>query len=305
MRQRLAPVLLAGLLAVVVAACGGGQTESVTTPGGASNVLAAAAGKARDAGSSKLALSVEVTVPGQQRPATLAGEGAFDYRNERGTLTFDLGNLVGGLGGALGGSSQVEVVLDRTVVYMNFPALAQLLGGKPWIKLDLAELGKQAGVDLGELQALGQSDPSSFLQYLRGAASLQTVGTETVRGTKTTHYKAQIDFAKAIASVPEAERAQLKSGLDQLEKQTGSRTLPVDAWVGEDGLVRKIEVTYPAVAGGAPTSVTIELYDYGTPVQVTVPPADQVTDFAAIAALAGSGSSTSGGETATAPSTTP
>ena len=315
MRRRVAAAFFAGLLALALAACGGGgssapaSTPAATTQQSATDVLASASEKARSAGSSKIALSVSLPLPGKTAPSTLTGDGAFDYANERGTLNFDVGDLLSGLaGGALGGSSKLQLVLDKNVLYLNFPALGQLLGGKPWIKLDPAELSKQQGLNLGQLQTIGQSDPSAFLDYLGGVASLQRVGTETVRGTETTHYKAEIDFDKVLANAPADAKAGLKATIDQLAQQTGKRSVPVDVWVGNDGLVRKIMLSYPAVAGstGSPSTVTVELYDFGTPVNVTVPPADQVTDFAQIAALAGMGSSsTSGSATATvAPTTT-
>jgi len=309
MRRSVTAALIAGLLAVGLAACGGGsssetQSAPATTQANGTAMLASASEKARAAGSSKIALSVSLQLPGKSAPSTLTGNGAFDYANQRGTLTFDVGDLLSGVaGGVLGGSSKLELVLDNNVIYLNFPALGQLLGGKPWIKLDLAELSKQQGLNLGQLQTIGQSDPSAFLSYLSGVASVQRVGTDTLRGTETTHYKAEIDFDKVLANAPPAAKAGLQATIDQLKQQTGSQTLPIDVWIGDDGLVRKIVFTYPKTgSGSSPSSVTVELYDYGTPVNVAVPPADQVTDFSQIAALAGGvSSSTSGRATATTP----
>ena len=50
-------------------------------------------------------------------------------------------------------------------------------------------------------------------------------------------------------------------------------TAPVDVWIGDDGLVRRIRVE----EGSSPA--TIEFYDFGVDVAVQAPPTDQVQDI--------------------------
>ena len=52
-------------------------------------------------------------------------------------------------------------------------------------------------------------------------------------------------------------------------------------WVGEDGLVRKLEMTMsmtePGTAQAAAASMSYEMFDYGEPVHITLPlPAETV-----------------------------
>lgn len=293
MRRRLALALLAALLPLAVAACGSssgggesdGQPASVAVD--AANPLAAAAAKTLAAGSSKVSFSAAVALPGQGGSGELTGEGAFDYASRRGELTFDLSALLGNLG-ALGEGSdgKAVIVFDKLVLYMNFPLLANLLpGGKEWIKIDLATVGEQQGVDLGAFVQAGQNDPSQFLTYLNGADQIEEVGEETVRDVATTHYKAVIDFEKTLQQAPEELRAQLQQTLDDLRAQGGATTRPIEVWVDADGFVRRVLLDSAADAQAAGNVVTMEFFDYGTDVTVDIPSSDQVTDLAELGGL--------------------
>ena len=58
----------------------------------------------------------------------------------------------------------------------------------------------------------------------------------------------------------------------------GVTKLPVDVWVGADGYVRK--VTYAQHSGKSQSAkITMEMYDFGSPVTITAPPAATVIDF--------------------------
>lgn len=294
--------VLAVLAAVFLAACGGGSSggeggETVATTEAASgdSVLAAAATKATTAGSSKVDFTITTQIPGQDGPVTLSGNGAFDYENQTGQLTYDFSELFAATGQSLG-DDPVEVILDGNVFYMKFPLLSNLVpGGKPWIKFDVQKLGEEQGLDLSQLQQLNQGDPSQILGYLRGSGSVEEVGPETIDGVETTHYKAVIDLDKVASQAPPELQAQVQEQIDQLKKQTGVGELPMEVWVDGDGLPRRILYTFEAsLTGGedkTSTILTMNFTDYGVDVQVEPPPADQVTD---ITELAGAASTSSG-----------
>ena len=109
----------------------------------------------------------------------------------------------------------------------------------------------------------------------------------SIRGVDTTHYQATLDLGKAIdrAEVPPA----LREKLEQLLTPQGADApkLPADVWVDGDGLVRRIRLhldlgSFLGAAGNgdsaaAPSmTVSMDLYDFGAPVNVVAPPADQV-----------------------------
>jgi hypothetical protein len=117
------------------------------------------------------------------------------------------------------------------------------------------------------------------------------VGPETVRGVATTHYRFDVDSAKALAKLPADAHAAIKAFIAQL----GITATPMEAWIDAEGRIRRIHATIdtskstaspspllsglPATALRKSTDLTMELFDYGAPVSVTVPAADEVTDF--------------------------
>lgn len=301
--RRLILILVPVLAALSLAACGGGSGGDAvvsTQAGSADSILAAAASNASGAGSSRVDFTVTMQIPEQEGPVTLSGQGAFDYEARRGELTYDFGDLFAALGQTLPGADEpVEIILDGNVFYMKFGLLSNLVPGvKPWIKFDLESLAGQEGLDLSQFQSLNQGDPSQVLEYLRAAGSVEEVGTEEVRGVETTHYKGVIDLDQVAELAPADARDQLQQSIDQLKEQAGLTELPVEVWVDGDGLPARIQYSFDGsmLAGGEgegfKTIFTMELYDWGTEVNVEPPPAGEVTDSSELTGLAGGGTGT-------------
>jgi len=285
MHRSLPLALVAAFLVLLVAACGGDEgggdgANAVSESAPAQERVAAAAAATTDAGTSKLSFSAAVTVPseGKAEEARLTGEGEFDYEARRGRLTYDLGQLLEAEGQA-SADGEAEVVFDRSVLYLRFPTLARVLPrGKEWVRLDLEKLGAMQGVDLTQLSQLNQN-PSQLLDYLRATSSeIEEVGEEDVRGDPTTHYRARIDLDKVPEQVPEDARAAVRASIDALQRQLGSSTLPVDVWIDDDGRVRRFQQAISAQ--GSDVELTVELYDFGTDVDVSAPPERETVNLA-------------------------
>jgi hypothetical protein len=175
---------------------------------------------------------------------------------------------------------------DR-VLYVNSAQLSQSIpGGKPWVRLDLQQLGEKLGVDLNQLGAnasAGQS-PGDILDLLRSVGAVQTVGNETVDGASTTHYRATIELDQVAKNLggPLGQVA-----YDELTKSGAPTSVPVDVWVGDDGLVHRasIDETVPVQSGGTATfQVQLDVSDYGAAADVEAPPSDQVLDVTGLLA---------------------
>ena len=284
-RVRLVVAFLA-LFAMALAGCGGGNEPS---GGGGDNAspneaVAAAATKTSDAGSSRVSFTIEMTDVGSQ-PVRMTGDGLFDSKTREGRMTMDLSQLGQAAGAQLG---KAQVVFQDFTLYMKFPFLRQLQPNlKPWLKFDLQALGKQQGFDLGQLSQLNQGDPTQALAYLRGASSdTKKVGEEDVRGTQTTHYHMTVDLKKVAANAPPEQRKQVQASIDEIVSKTGVRQVPTDVWIDDDGLVRRIRIAYKdfQFTGSQKGDMTMtqELYDFGVEVNVSPPPADQVSDISDI-----------------------
>ena len=117
------------------------------------------------------------------------------------------------------------------------------------------------------------------------SGSIEAVGSEELRGVETSHYRATIDVAKLEQLVPEAQRQSL-GGLDETAKQAGVTEIPLEIWIDADQQVRKLSIDLDAKQPGSDQavkgSVVVELYDYGKPLEIELPPADQVVDAATL-----------------------
>ena len=165
--------------------------------------------------------------------------------------------------------------MDGAVMYMKVPGATEAFGADTeWVSMDLDRLATAEGVDLSQLQAGANNDPTQVLQALRGASDdVEEVGAEEVRGVATTHYRGTMDLRKA-AEQQGVDREQL----DRLLAQVGSDTMPMDVWIDDDGRARRMRMS-PPTPGSTETTMTIDLFDYGTDEGIQVPPADQVTDI--------------------------
>jgi hypothetical protein len=295
--------LIALLSAAFLAACGNTKTPTQTPQ----QIVSGAAAATAAAKSSKIDITVLTSGVSGSGDMTIAGMGAFDYgaRTGRMTMTVPTGTT----------SMTLEMVLSGTLIYEKLPDVAaQQLGGKPWIKIDLADLSKLVSFDVSTLASSQSSNPAQALDFLRGVSSdVKEAGSETIRGAKTTHYQFTVDVAKAAAAAPEAQ----KQAMQHLAELYKDQQFSFDAWIDGDGRLRKMtyavdlaKLKMPAEATAAmgakaltgTITSTIELYDFGTAVKADVPPADQVTDFQTLMSSFKSGaseSSVSGSGTAT------
>ena len=288
---------LLALVAALAAGCGGGGSSVATAEPISFGELAQAATASADATTGRFAFSMEITFPGADEPFAFTGDGAFDATANRASLTIDMSSFASLLGGLFPGAAgaggpdlddpdawKIEALQDGFVMYMRFAAVAnQLPAGKSWVRLDLRKAGSTQGIDLEQLQRFTNSGPREMLDYLRAVSGgIETVGTEDLRGVETTHYYAIVDLLRYEKLAPPAEREKLRSLVGEVVEQSGIGKIPVDVWVDELGLVRKLAMAFSATQPGtteqATASMSFELYDYGTEVEIELPPAAQVVE---------------------------
>ena len=117
------------------------------------------------------------------------------------------------------------------------------------------------------------------------AAASRETGAETVRGTATTRYEAEVDLAAAaeleIEGASEPARLARRRAFQTMSARLRKETMPAEVWVGADRRIRRLLVRFDAAAAEltASTSLTLELYDFGTPVSVEPPPPSEVADL--------------------------
>lgn len=208
----------------------------------------------------------------------ITANGSFDERAHTGQMTMDLSGVPGISSLAGAGEGKVQMVMLYPDIYMHMPFLAgKLPEGKTWMKLDITKAAAAAGVNASSLSSLDQSDPTQFLEYLRGSAGgVVSLGSQTVEGVPTTHYHGELELSRVLANVPSGEQAAAKSALEQLGS---GGAFPVEVWIDAQGRVRRIEMSFGGAgtaAAGLSANVTIAFKSYGPVPPVTPPPAGEV-----------------------------
>jgi hypothetical protein len=252
--MRRAAVLTA--IALAAAGCGGGSSVS-------GDPVARAAAKTAHAGS----LKADFIISGSSLDGT--GSGVFDNdKRGSGKLTLAVRSQ--------GQSVLVDTIVTGPVLYMRSDVFRQagLPAGKEWVRLDLAALAKQQGVDLGSLTASNPS-PTGGLAYLRGSGGqVDKVGGEKVQGVDTTHYKTTVDLERAARRASGRARESIR----RVIRVSGVKRIPVEAWIDGNGYVRKMIYTEHASRKQS-AKVTMELHDFGPHVAIASPPSASVIDF--------------------------
>ena len=253
----------------------GGACLSLTACGGATAIdpVASAATKTAKVESARFHVDTTETA-GRLGPLHLSADGVADNATHSMEMTMDLSSIAQALGSQAGSPDQwkADVLLDGTVVYMRLPVLSRLLpGAKPWLKLDLQRLGAKVGVNFSQLMQSAESqDPTQALHMLESVGEVLKAVTEQVSGVDTTEYRGTVDPQKVVAKLS-------GTGIERFARELGTQPIPVQVWIGDDGLVRKLHESLSV--GAASLDMTFELSDFGTPVNVTAPPAAEVTDI--------------------------
>jgi hypothetical protein len=127
---------------------------------------------------------------------------------------------------------------------------------------------------------------------------VEQVGEEDVRGVHTTHYSGSYTLEDALAALPADQQDKARRAFDSfgLPEDAKTQPIPFDAWVDDEGLVRRIESSFDPSAlapEGTPapvgkTTTRLEFFDFGTPVDFEVPSDDEVQDISDLRSSASS-----------------
>jgi hypothetical protein len=268
MRRTLVAAPLLGVL-MLAAGCGAGVDEA-SKPTSPRHAIFAAAEKTA-ATSARVFMTMEMQTGGEAM--TMEAEGAFADDSGRMTMNMDVA----------GEEMAVEMILAPGAYFMKFPPelMQELPGAKQWVRLDFDAL-EDAGIDMEAFEDFQQGDPSRTLDMLRAVSDdFAKVGTESVRGVPTTRYHGTLDLEK-VAELAPTERS--RKAYETLIDQAKVTSFPMDVWLDADGYARRMVYAVTMSEGGDDLTmeITLELWDFGVDVDVTPPPADQVTDLAAL-----------------------
>jgi hypothetical protein len=263
--------LSAFALAATLGACGGNDggakdTGTADAGGGATAVnvvdLAKSIGdQAADASSAHMKITAQAA--GQD----ITGEGDLKFGSDDAAMTMDMGTPEG----------SISMVFVDGLLYMKLPQ--ELEPGKPWLKID-PDGDNTVAKSLGGLdeQLSKNADPRAALKEFEKSGQITSTKKETLDGKETTHYTITVDVQKLADG--QTNPAQKKAMQDVIA--AGVKEFPVDVWVdGEDLPVRFALATPTPDGKGGMTSVKVQVdySDWGKPVTVAAPPADQTAEL--------------------------
>ncbi len=269
-------------MALMVAAAALGAGAGCGADDVSPSEIAEAAERTTAAGGARIEMEMTMPGPGGEE-IELVATGVTDMAQQKGRMTIDLSRVPGGEG-------ELEQIFEGFVLWMRMPALDERLpDGAEWVRIDLRKATKAAGIDIGQF-AQGGNDASKQLEFLRATGEVEKEGRTEVRGVTTTHYSGTIDYRKYPKLVPAAERARARKSVEAIIELAGGQSkVPVEVWIDEKDLVRRMRMDVPMkLPGQRPVDMEMdyELYDFGIPVDVEPPPADEVIDYTELAAEA-------------------
>ncbi|MGW3287001.1 LppX_LprAFG lipoprotein [Streptomyces sp. NPDC001002] len=255
----------AGLAVLLCAGCAG-----VTGGAGGSSDSSAAAALARAARATESVPSVHYRisgrVPKQGKVETEASVASKPMRARMVTTSRSDGN-----------STEAELRLVGGVLYQKATdnGVAQQAHGRHW-----ADFGPDAKftasgglkMDVGGLRDQVGQNPARDAAFLAAADDVRRTGTETVAGTRTAHYTGTATLDHLRDSVTGKAKADLAQ-----YKQLGVDELTLDVWVDGDDHVRRLRTQ--GFGRHGELDVTVTLLDFGKPVTVRAPAADDTVDL--------------------------
>lgn len=227
------------------------------------------------AGTARVAVVATVEdVPIVDQFTLTVAEGEADLAEQRAHLRREMGGL-----GSIPLVNRllpeaVEMIHDGRDTYLRLP----VDGERSWVRLSDADNDAAAGPGA---TAPGLTNPAAALALLHVLDGMPEVrGEETVRGQPSTRFRVLIDLDRAIEGL--SGRAQdVARALRQLR---GSNRLPMDVWLDDDDRVTRLRYAVrPELPTIGPLTITsdLELYDFGTPVDIQTPAPGEIVDVPA------------------------
>jgi hypothetical protein len=272
MRARLIGTIVAmAATAFALAGCGSGGSSSDTPSAGSAVVRAADVTGATSA--YRFRAMMHMT-----GPATITDRmsGTILRASNKGSINLEQ-NL-------LGHSMAIDERFSGRTFWVSASGIpdASKLTDKPWLRYNIASTLDELG--LGGLPS-GGSDPSQFLTYLKGVRDhAHKLGTATIDGVQTTRYAATVNLHDYVRQVSAGQRAQATKAVRRLISTIGSDELGVQVWIDDHNLARRMSMSFPECVGDEHLhlSMTVDMFDFGTKANVTLPSASQSYDITSL-----------------------
>lgn len=205
-----------------------------------------------------------------QLPRGISGDGALRF-DDAGPAMQITQRIQAGNGAAL----ELGLVVLPDAAFVRPPANADsaLPPGKTWLRVD-ARSPDPVISQFGQLvQAIrDNADPTKSFAQFGAAVTIVEASEEPLDGVRAVRYKLRVDLAKAAARQADPT---IKQSLQQ-SVQSGLTTLEYTLWLDASNRTMRVSVDQPLPGDQGSFTLDVRYRDWGQPVQIDPPPADQV-----------------------------
>ena len=244
--------LAAGLLGLAIAATV--LAVRLGDEGDTADVLTRAQEAARSIGTFRFKMTQSIPGGGAATPfSTVTMDGAADLKAERSRFVLvTKGSRF---------SLRCEMIADGEELYIHVDPRRRAQIAAEWVRSDTPTM--LAGGTF-------QFRPDRLYRDARGIfEDLKRKDTKELRGVQTTRYAGTLDFASFLPAPVNSPRPTTGFDLD----------LPVEVFVDERGLIHRMALTVSAPrAPSTAFKVTVDFFDYGDPIDISLPASDAVKD---------------------------
>lgn len=280
-------VLLLPVVAVVLAGCGGSDDDSGSTaalPTASSpapstplrTFTSLTELSAATSAQQKIDKTARITISGGQANQTGQPQSTI---NGDGTLRYDDAGPALQLTEQLssGGSPPVQLglVVLPDVAFVRPPPNSGLTlpAGKTWVRIDPAStdpVSKQFGQLIQSIR--DNADPTRSFAQFGDAITIVDSAEEQLEGSPAVRYRLRVDMAKAAANQSDVA---IKQNLQQ-SVQSGLTALEYTLWLDGQNRLLRVLVDQPLPQNQGTFTLDAHYRDWGRPMQIDQPPADQV-----------------------------
>jgi hypothetical protein len=274
------PVLLVAAVSVAtLAGCSGGAAEAPAPSAPAADAPLPKYATLADLGAAtaaqqKIDKTAKITLNGGlagQSQSGLTGDGVLRFDDAGASMQITQRIQAGG-----GTPQELELVVLPDDAWIRPPAgPAGLPPGKTWLRIKPTATDPVSAQFNQMIQAIrDNADPTKSFAQFGDAISIVETAEEPLDGLRTMRYKLRVDLAKAADRQPDAG---LKKSL-QDSVQSGLATLDYTLWIDAQNRLARVLVDQPLPRNGGTFSLDARYRDWGQPVQIDPPPADQVLE---------------------------
>jgi hypothetical protein len=176
--------------------------------------------------------------------------------------------------------SEISIIVLPDQVYVKAPTRLALPPGKSWARLRPDTPNPALQPIIRAAQETQQNvDPTQRLVQMSGAATIVDSAEEPLDGVRSMRYRARIDLNKAVAQVTNPWMKESVQRLQTLAQATGNSTMDYVLWLDERNRLERFMVDLPLPGGQGTLKTEARYHDWGQPVDIQPPPADQVAEI--------------------------